>query len=176
MQAEESKKRLYALARDEAERQRLIAALQLNARNDTMSEVFELLAYYMIIASASFGVSAAFYHAGNLLPEILSKKDLFIISIVSFLGIILLINMFLASNAGTYTAKKLVSISERYAYLITFATGFMAGYFLHSYHVMYSEEFRVKEIAVKACLSSRSCLALAKNNNHGDDIRWFLEP
>lgn len=168
MLTEESKQKLYALARDDAERQRLWAALQSDTGTDTARELFQLLAVYATIGGASFAVASSLYWLGQFFPDIISNRSLTLISAVSFFGAIPAISWVFAT--------KLDAFSQKHSYVITLAVGIIAGYYYHGYYERRSDVHLTEQIAIKACLASSSCVSLAKTLNNGVDVRYLLVP
>jgi hypothetical protein len=177
MLTEESKRALYAQARDDAERQRLLAAFRTDGKTEATRELFEQLAFLIIIGSASF-LAAILVTCVAAYAPLLSSRPKWLFAI--FFGVLLVtaigINRSFDGDKGERRRAGLELASRRYGYPILVATGLCAGWFAHQYHEGRSDLAAIKTATVRACLQSASCVSNATAISGGLDPRYYLGP
>ncbi|MBZ9942644.1 hypothetical protein LB533_16250 [Mesorhizobium sp. BR1-1-13] len=177
MLTEESKQKLYSHARDDAERQRLLASFRTDGTTDATRGFFERLAFLLIIGSGSLAAAAAMVWLGSYLPASQSKsKWLLMLAVTGFLGTGLAINLSFDGKNGKHRKERLELAARRYGYPIILASGLGLGWLAHQYNEATSDLEALRLTVLRACLTSAICVASATRLNGGDDPRYHLGP
>lgn len=175
--SDDNVQRLLSDARDDAERQRLLAALHTEVSGkEPVRELFELTAFYLLIGVVAFGVAYAANHAGNLfLPDAVKHTRWYAagLLLVFFLAA-LAINLSFDGDRGAVRKQRWQGAAREYGYPLTLIVGLYAGYQYYEYSYRNSYEGEAHHATLAACADLPACLKLARDYNSGDDVEQFL--
>jgi hypothetical protein len=167
----EGKRRIFAQARDDEERQRLMVALWSDPATEAVRSLFELLAVYVVYVAIAFAGSAFVMHALGFAA--LGFKAVLIIGTGAFLAILLIINI----RADVPSRAQSIRLAAaKYGYPIILATGLFGGWLYRGYTDVHSEEYASKHAALSACANLPACLSLARRFNSEVDVSQYLPP
>lgn len=175
MLTEEGKRKLYSHARDDAERQRLLAAFRTDSETVLVHGLFETGASLLIIGAVSFGAAAAISWTASFSPDFpLKSQALLVLFIVTFIGTCVAINWSFDGERGKTRKSRFDLAVTRYGYPIILAAGIGAGWLAQTYLETRSERGYAASAAIRACLKTPACIQLARAINHDSDVRWVL--
>lgn len=157
MLTHEQKQALYSQARDDAERQRLLAAFRSDPKTESMRDLFELLAGYLLIGAAGLGAA---WVAANLLSwafPLLSPANASLLGAVVFFCAVLGIFVALGSKHGADHTARLDLMARRYGYPLTLVAGLLFGWYAYGYTDSHSEEGAYRRALATTCESMPAC-------------------
>ena len=145
-------------------------------KSESMSELFELMVSYLLIAAVAYGVARGlFWVVTSLLPEVGTGWRIGILG-CGFFGTVLAINMSFDGVAGETRKRRFAVFAKRYAFPITLAAGLYLGSVVNEYRNLTSDTAVAEATMIAACLQTPGCLQNANEGNGGQDILWKLKP
>jgi hypothetical protein len=132
---EEQKRNLFSHARDDAEKQRLLAAFRSDPKADAVHGLFELLAAYALIVFAACFASVVVDRVVHLaLPTSELHTGWYFAGLfLVFVLVVIAINMSFDGVTGAGRRRLLDVVAHRYGYPIVLAAGVVLGAMFHSY-------------------------------------------
>jgi len=164
MLSQEQKQALFARARDDEEKQRLLAALRSDPKADAVRDLFELVARYALIGAAAYAV-AFLVDCGirHTLSHAALGKWAIAPSVFAFLATIVVFNMRLDGQQGARRRAFWETMAHRYGYPIVLLAGLLGGSYYRQYADAVSEAGMAGRAAIVACSQTPACIELAKS-------------
>jgi hypothetical protein len=178
MLSEQAKRDLFAQARDDAEKQRLMAAFASDAKTDAMRGLFEHLASLaLVVAGAGFATAAIAWTVAVLLPGAATRSSWFLAALGAFfLVALLIINTSMDGAQGASRRRWLERAGRRYGYPITLVMGLVLGCLYQSYEERSSDRANALHALAAACGDNPYCVLKASRFNAGNDVSTYLPP
>ena len=164
MLSQEQKQALFSRARDDEERQRLLAALRSDPKADAMRDLFELVARYALIGAAAYAVAFLVdWVVRHTLSHAALGKWAIAPSVVAFLATIIALNMSFDGPQGAHRRVLWETMAHRYGYPIVLLAGLLGGSYYRQYADAVSEAGMASRAAIVACSQTPACIELAKS-------------
>lgn len=179
MLTEETKQRLYALARDDSERQHLLVAFQAyqqDTETESVHQLFGHLARVTLFGGAALAVATGVYWVSQLVDGLIAERVASLTALGSFAMTLIAIAVSFWGERGAKREEQWRVTAQRYGFPLILVLGIAVGYWAKGHFERQSDTYKAREIAVVACLQSAQCLRLAKELNWGNDVRWVLAP
>ncbi|ESZ09334.1 hypothetical protein NKH47_12460 [Mesorhizobium sp. M1060] len=173
MLTEEGKRSLYSHARDDAERQRLLAAFHTDGKTEATRQLFETMAFLIIIGCLSLGAAAlALWMASPFVA--LNGKWMLCLAVGTFLAAGIAINWSFDGQKGKLRRERAELTARRYGYPIILAAGLCAGWLAQPHFESTSERGYAQRATIRACLQVPKCVELANRINNDGDVAGAL--
>ncbi|MER9528815.1 hypothetical protein NKI89_03240 [Mesorhizobium sp. M0309] len=175
MLTEEGKRSLYSHARDDAERQRLLAAFHTDGKTEATRQIFETMAFLIITGSLALCAAALAAWVAGFFIDFSSKATWLLCLLVGhFLVTAIAINWSFDGQKGKLRRERVELAARRYGYPIILAAGICAGWLAQPYFESTSERGYAQRATIQACLQVPKCVGLAKRINNDGDVAGLL--